>query len=496
VIGAADASESPVVTIPRSDRLALLCIPALACGRFLASSLRSPFANGWDSYFFLAQIDALRRLGHLHTPDVSLIYALAYPLSAIVGDDVLAFKIVLALAAAALAAGVALLSRRLGAGRLVALSAGLWTALSPTMLFVGFQFPRESLGLALFVWVLIGLIDERPSLWVPALAATVITHRLFAVLGLAAAIFVLIRRYRRTTANWVALSSVLIILGIIAASMVPGILRPADAARLSGLLTPHAALPPAAVVSWLGPISVGSAWSLELYAAYAVIVISAVVLSARAINNSMVRPGLFIAIGLLVMAFPFFVVNAESAGYRLILAVSCLAPLAGALAIGRPRSGERWIVAGVAAAACGVATAATPMQRFDPPYARYAALSDAITRAWERPPALLIAHKGLAELTTFRTGVPAMSWEPEATLDSTAVWRIVTDIDAWEITDALGDGVRPQPIRLPGTHALVREDVWRAFRRVASDDPNGLKTRAWSPVNPSRVRPAFLAHHK
>ena len=95
----------------------------LAGARLLWATLQSPFANGWDSYYFLAQFRGLWETGRFHTPDANLLYALLAPVYVVTGDAVLAYKLVLAASAAALIAGIITLARRLDAGPIIALAA-------------------------------------------------------------------------------------------------------------------------------------------------------------------------------------------------------------------------------------------------------------------------------------------------------------------------------------------------------------------------------------
>jgi len=465
----------------------------LAGARLLWATLQSPFANGWDSYYFLAQFRGLWETGRFHTPDANLLYALLAPVYIVTGDAVLAYKLVLAASAVGLIAGIITLARRLDAGPIIALAAGIWAALSPTLTFLAFQFPRQWIGFALLVWCLYGLHHGDWRIWAPTLIAAFFAHRLAAAVGLAALATAGVARFRDRRTIWLGLAALALL--AVASTVIPGVLNVRDWERLADTFQATPQWPPAAIIAWLRRDLVPEAWAVELHAAYLILAVGAGATTVRLVR---VRPRPWFAWGISVAAFaaacPFFVVDGESAGYRLILVALGASPLIAAILLGNASPPTAATVGGaLIAGSLSCAALVPPPTAYDPPYARYAAIADAAVALWDSDaPELIIAHKGLAELTTFRTGIPAMSWEPEPTLDPTRTWRIASDIDAWEITDVLGDRADPQPKRLPGVHAWVREDVWRAFRNAAPDDPNQLRTRAWSAANPSRPRPAFL----
>jgi hypothetical protein len=355
---------------------------------------------------------------------------------------------------------------------------------------MAFQFPRQLIGLALLLIVIVGLLRADWRIWVPALAAAFFAHRLSAAIGLLALTGTTLARLRHRAG--IALAAAACVAAAVASLTIPGVLRLADWARWRGALHTTPRFPQSAVIDWLDPARVGLAWRVELHAAYAALVVGAIgtaVLAARAKRS---RGAVIVAIGCCVAAFPFFVVNAESAGYRLILGALAVAPLVGALAVdGQVRA--RYTGGTMAIGAVVVALRVPAPLAFDPPHARYAAVVNAALRAvHDLKPGLVIAHKGLAELFTFTSGIPAMSWEPESDIDPSTIWRLATNVDAWEIIDVLETRATPAPVALPYTRALVREDVWRRFRDEAIDAPNNTRARAWSDVNPSRQRPAFL----
>jgi len=53
---------------------------------------QTPFANGWDSYFYLVQLKSLEETGRMHSPEASLIYPYLRLFYWITGDYVLGIK--------------------------------------------------------------------------------------------------------------------------------------------------------------------------------------------------------------------------------------------------------------------------------------------------------------------------------------------------------------------------------------------------------------------
>ncbi len=78
---------------------------ASALLRFWAFS-QTPYANGWDSYFYLVQLKSLEETGRMHSPEASLIYPYLRLFYWMTGDYVLGMKVGTAILAGIFTASV------------------------------------------------------------------------------------------------------------------------------------------------------------------------------------------------------------------------------------------------------------------------------------------------------------------------------------------------------------------------------------------------------
>ncbi|MDF1549509.1 MAG: hypothetical protein P1P88_16910, partial [Bacteroidales bacterium] len=54
---------------------------------------QTPFANGWDGYYYIMQMYTFIEKGAMRAPDYSIIYPFYIALSYIIGNHLLAFKV-------------------------------------------------------------------------------------------------------------------------------------------------------------------------------------------------------------------------------------------------------------------------------------------------------------------------------------------------------------------------------------------------------------------
>ena len=451
---------------------------------------QTPHPTGLDGYYYVVQLaDWHAGLG-LHVPDSSWVLPFLGELVGLAGGPIAAQKLGAATLAAACLPAAWLLGRTHSAALGWALAA--WALASPTLTHLAGDFPKN-LGLVAPLLCLCALVRHRPraghiAAGLVALALTLTAHRLGAALLLAggAGAFLgglLRRRPAPSSAKaWLVPVGLLGTIGLFSAAslVLPGLLHPADLARLEGQLSLSAGLPsplPWAALRQTHPLQL-----LELSLPWAVLVLC----GWRALRSPTQRPAAFA--GLVILGLIYLVPwrrDVLDLGYRLALMgpVVAVALLPSLLPPRRPRL-PTWTAVALPLAVAAAPTGLDPDAH--PDYDRYDALIAAIPRPL---PTLLIAHQGINFLYDHRTGEEAMAWAPEPELDPTTVGRLV-----WGITDAEWRALADAPQgRLDADYRYATEPAWQAFlTRARLEGDDDLRDRLTDPRNPSVVRPSAL----
>ena len=114
---------------------------------------QTPYANGWDSYFYLVQVKSWVEEGAMHSPEASLIYPFLRAVLFFTGDYVQMYKVGAAVLAGSFTFMVFAVAQSIGktlprsAGLAVPMLLGAWTVCSPHLGYVAAQYPKNLLGL-------------------------------------------------------------------------------------------------------------------------------------------------------------------------------------------------------------------------------------------------------------------------------------------------------------------------------------------------------------
>lgn len=451
--------------------------------------LESPFLNGWDGYFYLVQLKAWIEEGAMHSPDSSPIYLLLRAAYAFCEDYHLAYKGVSALLAGGFTVLSYLLVRDLSRRPYLGLLAAMWTLFSPGMVFFTANFPKNLLGmdaLLAFLW-----LTQRKSHWKwLALVLSALSHRLSAGLAI---LFWLAHNLRK---RWVLLGLGMLPLLFGVALLWPGLLHWSDFERFQGAFAAPLQLPHLAFQQLL---DLHGVWALEIWLDLVVLGIS--------LWASIRKWGIFgeekrffrALLGLfLFLLLPFWGMEAMGIGYRFFLAASLLVPILAAVLL----DGLGVLGKGLAGLVliCGVLWTASDfdLAPFDPDYAVYAEMSDRIAVQMEdEAPELLIGHKTLAEMITFRTGIDVLPWQPEYEVPADRLWRLSWGVLGYDYRSYLTAEEFAELRRISPTYYLLPEHLWQALRvRAEAADDDELLVRMNDPLNPHEERPRFLLRNK
>lgn len=465
--------------------------------RWLALS-QTPFANGWDAYYYLIQIRSWIEQGRMHSPEASLIYPLMRGIYALTGDYIMAYKLAASLLAGMFTAAAAVFSYRRVGHVHGAVLIGAWMLFSPMLTWFCAQHPKNLLGLVFLLafWTLALEQDWRYHIGaVAALAACFFTHKMaFGLAAASAGAYAMARMLEKVPIRIAA------VFGLMAVLLTMQLLMRVDAnalipwvewERFGGELQPRIQF------SWWSYWSEGSeAGRLSWWAKIELLfVLPTFVLPLIYWGKPERRADIALYILFTWLFFPFLRWESSGLAWRLFSVAVLLAPLTlQTLFVRLPVSAERLSWACIVAAFFAWKSYIPP--KHDPPYARYAKVSDKAMRALNgRPVELMIAHNSLAEFITWRTNVDVLPWIPEYDIPPDRLWRISAGLQPSELRRRIppGDTVHP----LAYGYCLLRERAWQAARRHAEENNDILfleKTSDWK--NPYRTRPAYLLRRK
>ncbi|MCP4134609.1 MAG: hypothetical protein GY754_26785 [bacterium] len=478
----------------------IFLLGAVALFRFIIFS-KTAYANGTDGYVYLFQVKSIIEKGKMHFSDTSLIYPYLTGIALVVKNYLVSLKIGIALLTGFFTVSLYYLALVLTGKRLVALTAAFISIFSPGISFFAMQFPKNFMGLVLFMFFLIFLVKRKPVFTLAAFGMVFITHRLMAGILLIYLFLsvILSRKYK-----FILVLGTVFIFCIAAVSIVlPGTLHLADLERLSGLL---ALKPQAAVYSFLQTIGTDKfhpLWIVELVCCYTLACIGVVIAARWFLKKK--EQGRFYLIAALIalfLVFPFYRFDIMGAAYRFYL-VSI--PLSMVLMIPLLEELEKrnsrivYLFAGGLAACFFVNYTAYKPALFDPPYSIYQQIADrTAARVKEKPNELLVAHKPLAEMIDFTHDLEVLPWKPEERFNKKRVWRVARDIKTWEMERFLqAEPPKETLLKVSAHYILVREDVWDGFAAlVKKSDDEELRARVFSRYNPYVVRPAYLTRSR
>jgi len=523
-----------------AQNLLLLSLPLATASALLRlwAFHQTSFATGWDSYFYLVQIKSLEESGHMHSPEASLIYPYLRLFYWLTGDYVVAMKI-----GSAVLCGIftLLLCRRSQSLPLL----GAWSLFSPQLTYFAAQYPKNLLGLVLFVAFVRSLnwaiSKQRAWMILPIILLTInyFGHRM--MFGLAVLYLFLWLGYQykeRSRRAWcfhqahlkqdtqrkhplrrlhlvfspsavMKAGKMLFALGtvlglfLLAGQIFPGLAHITDLDRLRGTFNWQPQFAPWSFVQSFGLERISGWWIFEI----AVITgywLTGLFYSRKSISN----PSLFWLCGFLL--FPFLEWSLTGLAWRMFLVFVLLAPLAFDFHNVPKKASIVFFTALVAASFFSWKSYSPKLH--DPDYALFkrvtvnanlqlsdpdffgSKLSESSTLS---QPELFITHNALAEYFTFTTGTDAMPWLPEYAVDSSKLWRIAAGVHGQTLRYFAGVENALKIKNLGAGYFLLPENVWQlALRNARTEGDVYFLETAESWLNPHRIRPAFLLKRK
>ena len=486
-------SAKPLTTV----RFGLLALTGTTLA-FLSGFLRlralqqTDFANGWDGYFYLVQLRALVEEGQMHSPDNSLIYPLLRLFYSFNGDYVGSYQLLAATLAGSFTFAIFLVAFRWSGRATVAVLLGSISLFSPHLTYFTAQYPKNLLGLVLFL-LLLAVWERRPrGLAWGLLLVNYFGHKL--TFGLSVLWSLIWSINKKIPWQWlVGLALGLLILTGLSVwfKAFPGWV---DLERFSGMfqLSPNWA-PYAFLTTFGKPISLW--WTGELIWTSALFFL--VIPFLRSASQKTIVWTLFLLSVLLLC--PFLVWSYTGMAYRFFLVYVLISPLFLSLLL-PPRKYRisLLIISVVFLILSPLASYSYLPREHDAAYPQYAQVTE---RAWDilkdKEVELVIAHNALAEYFTFTTGIDALPWLPEYEIPREKLWRIAKDLHLPEFGYYLSEDEMQQVVRLVGRYCILPEYLWQKVLQkaaAAGDDFLLEKVNTWR--NPHRIRPAYLLRKK
>ncbi len=496
-----------------------LLLAGASFGWRYAALAQTPYANGWDSYFYLLQLKSWIETGRMHSPEYALIYPALRVFYNLTGDYATAAKCCAAALTGWLTYIICRLECRATGWPGVATA---WVVFSPHLTYFAAQYPKNLLGVGCFACCVLYCASFRTPIVLSGVDFLYKnTRRALAVAGLLVLNYVGHKLTFALSAAFMALWAFFAVektawrafflqkkriawalaIGVCMAAAVWYLYR--HEWERAGQFFAHAQFGPWAFMvdfdgwpPWAAESRVSGWWAAEIGAALMVWLVSFLWPSSptqRALTG----------LGLLLL-IPWSEWSLTSLAYRFFLMFVLLAPWCWAVQVRSQRWPER-VVAGLLLMASAWSWQSYQPARHDPDYA----VLDRATRRMmlhlspdgqKSRAELIIAPNALAEYATFTTGIDAMPWLPEYFVAPDRLWRIVGNVRFEELryfAAAEGAPDSAAVVRLSGGYCLLREDLWQAaIERAQAVQDDDFVARATTWPNPTRIRPAFLLNKK
>ena len=448
------------------------------------------FANGWDAYFYLVQVQSVFDTGAMHSEEWTLFYPLLLSVASIF-DYILSIKILSALLAASTTLALILIAKEHSKHYYLPLFIACWSLASPELTYFAAQWPKNLLGLTLLLYLILFLKKENYGLAIIFLILGLFGHRLTAILSIVYFAGWFAFDYLNLKLITVGLLSVSVLLTVL--HFIPGVFSFHDLGRLSGLLNSTPIIPPIAFLKVFGQSKVDFSWQAELWILLFIIAI-ATALTIAAIIKGKISKFPMLTIGVtLAFWLPVYNYALDGAGYRFFHNGALLIPLLYCLLFDNLKLNKHsrkliLILSSILLVASSFTWRSYDPTLHDPPYNLFKKITEQVEDTWSAgKPELVIAHKALAEFFTYHTKVDAMPWLPEYKINR--LYRM-----AHVPIPGMPDYYIPQGyVDLAGPYIYLEELQWQRFvksLKVNESDEVVAEFGTWK--NPANARPAYL----
>jgi hypothetical protein len=453
---------------------------------------QTEYANGWDAYYYLIQINSYAETGEMHSSEWNLYYPILISINFILNDPVMAVKVLSALLATLFGVSIYYLAKSLKLPIFISFFAVSLIIFSPELTYFTAQWPKNLLGLIIYILLLQAIVRKSLLSIIICLVLGYFSHRMTAVLGL------------MTVVIWLANNQlslkfkvVFVLGGLLGLSLIhfsPGLFSFYDFERLNGIFSNEISYAPWEFYQLFGAEKISSWWSFELILYSFVWVGFITHLIIRLIKSQEIKSiEIAIAVVFLVLLFPFYEFTLSNIPYRFFHASLVLSPIL-LLFIAPDKVGLKkiyMIFTAIIIIMTGFSWRTYNPTIHDPDYKKYDQMSRKLEQYWDKngKPELIIGHKSMAELITYKTKVDVLPWQPEYQIAEDKLYRI-----AYTPFKRLFEFyTNTTPFSLGSNYFYVKESDWQKFLSGIQSKENEelfLIHQDWK--NPNEIRPNYL----
>lgn len=442
--------------------------------------LSSPFAPGWDSYFYLVQAKSFIQEGHMHSSRLSLFYSLLIGLSYITSDYVLSYKLLLAFGASSIPTLLCFFGIKNGTHRFWLVVIIVWCCLSPHYHYFCTQFCKNTLGVSFMLGTLFSLFNKKWGYAALFTALSIFTHKLTGIISIVAfsvALITIIKSKKR-----VVLLTTLLLSGIGIPFLFPQILSFDDLLRQTDALQWTPSWQPYAFsIEFDSRIS--TFWHIEIWStAIMSLILPLVLFRMRTRKEALI----YMVISLICL-FPFLVWNKDGFAFRLLILLPIL--VLSMLILIRDLKFITFVLALIFIGNSCLGYFKYEPEHYDPNFPEYAFVTRKVSKLLPIDfDGLIVTHRGLAEFITFHLKVDAMPWRADYDIPDKHYLRLAYIPKSRMIN--LPDSVVRE---VSMNYYLLPESAWQAILKdVGPSRFDDLTT--WK--NPQRIRPPFFKKYK
>lgn len=458
--------------------------------RFISLN-QTPFANGWDGYYYVMQVHSFLSYGHLQSVDYSLIYPYFTIFSLFIKDYEIAFKVGTAVLSGLLTFSVFHVVYRSTKSFNLATLAAVYVIFSPGITFFVSQFPKNLLGIILLIPGTYYLVKKKYLLSVLFLVMSLLTHRMTGALGL---ILLLCNFIKNVSLKYVLIGSITVLL----LSFLPGILHYSDFQRFNGQLT---IIPQLVILPFLKlNITQGKwLWILELFLGYSLIIYMIIISCFKLLKKEQLETSriLLLVISLIII-FPFFIITYGSMGYRFFLLLPFVLPFFLVVILKKIDDQNIKYISILFLIGAFYSYKSYDPSLHDAPNGLYHSMVKAIINTYDNNEYnLVIAHKGLAEVIIYKTDFDALNWAKPSNISTGKVLRVVHGIPYGFFNRNIPDEFKKQTNWIGTNYCIMPEKNWLELLQWAKlTKKEEVITLIYQGNNPLDVRPDYLLKGK
>jgi hypothetical protein len=450
---------------------------------------QTPYANGWDGYYYVMQAFTFLEKGVMRSPDYSPIYPYYIILSYITKDYILAFKIGSAILSGILTISAFIISKRLTKDVAIPFLISTFLIFSPSLYYFTSQFPKNLLGIIFLLW-LIYFLAKKKMLWAGIFFLLgFMTHRMIAGLSLIILFVSFIKDFK------IKLVLPFVIIAALIAFLLPGIIHIADIERFTNFISENLYIPPLRLIDFFGSGKLSLVWKAEiiiLYIAFLAFLGTKIyeLTKTKKIDNY----SLYLVVALLVLSFPVYTFTKASIGFRFYLAFILLSILTIPYLVKLLPNYVKIILIGSLLLSSTFSYKSYEPSEFDPPYENYfLTMNSANSYLQDKEVDLIIAHQALAQIVIIYSDYNATNWQPIDSSNYESMWRITANIKYYYFKKYLDESDLSYLKHLHGEYYILREDIWqKLYNRILCTNDSNLISKFKSWYNPVNPKPEFL----